>query len=111
MADKKEKAYHHLVGRGFSHRNATAILNELEPDEVLGTAPAGTDATEARKHVESFGYKGKAASGIVDKVGAHVVLAHKALDGTEDKSKTSFWDADLEGADAAPKPASKSASK
>lgn len=112
MADKKEKALHHLIGKGFSRRNASAILTEIEPDEALGAAPSGADADEAQKHVESFGYHGKAASDIVAKVGAHVVLAHKALDQTKDKSKRPFWDADLDGADeAASKPASKSASK
>lgn len=95
--EKSHPAYHHLRERGFSHRSAKAIVDELGPDQVLKPSDPVTvaDTQTAQKHVESFGYSAPSAAKIVKHVGAHVVLAHKALDTSDGKKAVSFWDAPL----------------
>ncbi|MGH9582105.1 MAG: hypothetical protein ACRD4O_04120 [Bryobacteraceae bacterium] len=99
MAYTREQALNHVIGKGFSHQAAKAILSKLSPQEVFdGGGAASAQSGEAMAHVKSFGYSDEAAQRIVQKVEPHIVLAHKELD--DDSSAThSFWDADLGGED------------
>lgn len=102
MAFTVQQAVNHVCGKGFSHRTATKIVAALGPKKVFeGGDEALSSTGEASAHVQSFGYSPDAADKIVRHVEPHIVLAHKALD--NDSSEThSFWDADLEGDEAAP---------
>lgn len=102
MAYTAEQAVNHVVGRGYSHKTAKAIVAKLGPQQVFeGAGAASSGSGEASKYVQSFGYSQEAADKIVRTVEPHIVLTAKGLD--KGSSKThSFWDPNIDAAVAAP---------
>lgn len=94
----KEEAIHRVVGLGFSHRCATAIVEDLGPKAVFDGMPERDNAGSANKFVTAHGYSKDAAQAIVEKVGSHIINTAASLSThVPEEEKHPLWDFPTEG--------------
>lgn len=82
-----------MVGNGFSHRCATAIVDDLGPNAVFNGFPERDNSGAAVKFVAAHGYDKESAQRIVEKVGAHIINTAASLSSHDPKEeKHPLWD-------------------